>query len=152
MIFLIAGLLAYAGWRTFAAPAADVCSVCGRTIHPASRVEGVADGTQLKFCCAACALRAEGQQLHDLRVTRVFDFQTGKPMDPGSAFSVVGSDINVCMREHVLMGDHMEASDLTYDRCSPSILSFPTAAAAERFSAEHGGEVKPFADVARSFR
>lgn len=152
LIFVIAGLLVYLGWQTFAEPAQAVCGMCGRAVHLASRVDGVADGDALTFCCAACALRAEKQGIRDLRVTRVFDYETGAALDPQEATTVVGSNVNLCMREHVLMDAHKETSELHFDRCAPSILAFKSEAAADKFRKEHGGVVKSFTALEESYR
>jgi len=56
------------------------------------------------------------------------------------------------MREHVLMDDRKEASELHYDRCAPSALAFASREAAAKFQAEHGGVVKTFSDVETSFQ
>jgi hypothetical protein len=147
ILFAVGGGLLYLGWTTLHPAGGDSCSVCGRPIHPAAHVEGSANGEALTFCCAACALRAEEQGISGLQVTRVFDYDAGQPLDPKDAVAVVGSKVNLCMQEHVLMDAYKEASELHFDRCSPSVLSFRNTAAAERFQAEHGGEVSAFADV-----
>ncbi len=152
LIASIAGGLLYLGWTTLDQPSEVACSACDRAVHLAARVDGVSDGESLTFCCAACALRAKGQDVPDLRVTRVFDYASGRPLDPQQAVTVIGSEINLCMREQVLMDAPKEASELRFDRCSPSVLAFSTEAAAERFRAEHGGVVKAFDEMEGSFQ
>ena len=149
---LLAGALLYAGWRTIERPAHATCSVCERPVHLASRVDGEADGEAMTFCCAACALRAEAQNHQPIRIVRIFDYETGQALDPEVATVVVGSDVNMCLREHVLMDAHRDANELHFDRCSPSVLAFAGEAAAERFRAEHGGTVKSLAEVEAMFR
>jgi hypothetical protein len=151
LIALIGGGFLYLGWTTLNQASETSCSACGRAVHLAAHVEGVSAGESLTFCCAACALRTEGQGLPDLRVTQVFDYSSGESLDPEDAVTVVGSDLNLCMREHVLMDAQKEASELHFDRCSPSVFSFSSAAAAERFQAEHGGVIKRFIDLQDSF-
>ena len=151
LILAIAGALIYVGWVTLDESAQLTCSVCGRPVHLASRVEGVAAGESLTFCCAACALRAKEQDVPDLTTTRLFDYHTGQALSPGAATMVVGSDVNLCMREHVLMDAQKEASELHFDRCSPSVLAFASKQAAERFRDEHGGSVKTFSELTALF-
>ena len=151
LIALIGGGLLYLGWMTLDQTSETSCSVCERALHLASRVEGVSDGDALTFCCAACALRTEGQGLPELRVTRMFDYSSGQPIDPEDAVTVVGSDLNLCMRDHVLIDAQKEPSQLHFDRCSPSVFAFASASAAKRFQAEHGGVVKPFVELKGSF-
>jgi hypothetical protein len=152
VIGVIAGLLVYLGWQTLERPDHAVCSVCERVVHLASRVDGDANGDALTFCCAACALRAEKQQERPIRLTRVFDYESGTALAPEDATAVVGSNVNLCMRDHVLMDSHKETSELHFDRCSPSVLTFGSAAAAESFRAEHGGVTRTFADLEQSFQ
>ena len=152
LIVVIAGALLYLGWTTLNPSSGATCSVCARPVHLAARVDGVAGDDSLTFCCAACALRSREQDAPPLEVTRVFDYVSGQGLDPSQATVVVGSDINLCMREHVLMDDRKEASELHYDRCAPSVLAFASQQAADRFRTEHGGVAKSFADLKGSFK
>lgn len=152
LLCVLAGALLYAGWRTMERPEHAACSVCERPVHLASRVDGDAGGKSMTFCCAACALRAEGAGAASIRIIRVFDYETGEALDPAEATVVVGSEVNLCMRDHVLMDSHRDANELHYDRCSPSVLAFGSGAAAERFRIEHGGTVQPFASVEAMFQ
>ncbi len=145
VICVIAAAILYAGWATLRAPADLSCSVCGRPVHLASRVDGVENGKTLTFCCAACALRKQDRE--SLRVTRVFDYESGTAFEPEAATAVVGSNVNLCMREHVLMDAHKEASELHFDRCAPSVLTFASRDAAERFRDTQGGVVERFTDL-----
>lgn len=129
-----------------------MCSECGRPVHLASRVDGESDGETLTFCCAACALRAGKQQDRDIRLTQVFDYESGEALSPDQAFAVMGSDVNHCMRDHVLMDHHKEPSELQFDRCAPSILAFRNKRAAEAFQGRHGGAVTKFSDLEESMR
>ncbi|HUG82627.1 MAG TPA: hypothetical protein VML01_13240 [Bryobacterales bacterium] len=146
-----AGLL-YVGWHTLSSEAETACSVCGRPVHIESRVDGVVDGRARTFCCATCALRAHEQSGADVTMSGVYDYDSGKALAPEAAYFVVGSRINLCMREHVLMGAHKEASTMEFDRCSPSVLAFGSQVAAARFRAENGGAVQPFTGLRSSFR
>jgi hypothetical protein len=128
------------------------CSVCGRPVHAESRVDGVVAGRPQTFCCAACALRARQQTGVNVMVSGFYDYESGESLTPEVAYVVVGSAINLCMREHVLMDAHKEASAMQFDRCSPSILAFGSQVAAERFRAEHGGVVQPFTELRDSYR
>ncbi len=153
LLLVIAGTgLLYVGWQTMSSAAEAVCSVCGRPVHTESRTDGVVDGQAQTFCCAACALRAQQQTGSDVMVSGLYDYDSGKTLAPGAAYVVVGSAINLCMREHFLMDAHKEASGMQFDRCSPSILAFSSQAAAERFRSEHGGVVQPFTELRDSYR
>ena len=143
----LAAGIAYLGWTTYPRSAAQACSICERPVHLASRVDGEAEGETLTFCCAACALHAREGSAPDLNIKRAFDYNSGKALDPNTATAVVGSEINQCMRDHVLMDAHKEASELHFDRYSPSILSFADPQSAARFRSQHGGEVRPFVDL-----
>lgn len=147
IILLIAGALGYLGWTTFEDPSRVVCSACGRAVHAATRVEGVSGGEAVVFCCAACALRAETQLGAAVTITRVFDYESGKALAPEGAVAVVGGDLNMCMREQVLLGAEGQAADLQFDRCDPSVLMFSGNEAAEHFRAQHGGRVVPFSEL-----
>ena len=151
LIGLLAGALLYAGWQTLDHPGHTACSVCGRAVHLASRVDADAGGESLTFCCAACALRAEDQQARPIRLTQVFDYSSGEALEPEAATAVVGSNVNVCMREHALMDARKEAHDLHFDRCSPSVLAFKSREAAELFRTQNGGRVRPFSNLQDSF-
>ncbi len=152
LICLLAGALLYVGSTTLRQSDQATCSVCDRPVHLASRVDGDADGESLTFCCAACALRTEKQEARKIRLTRVFSYQSGEALAPEDAVAVVGSDINLCMRNHVLTDNQREPTELHFDRCSPSVLAFASKAEAERFRAEHGGIVQPFAGLEASFQ
>ncbi len=69
---VVAGALVCLGWMTLDRASQATCSVCGRAVHLTSRVDGVAEGEALTFCCAACALRAKEQSVPALRATRLF--------------------------------------------------------------------------------
>jgi len=152
LICLLAGAMLYVGWQILDHRDHAACSVCGREVHLASRVDGEADGEALTFCCAACALRAENQEERPIRLTQVFDYRSGEPMAPQDAVAVVGSNVNLCMREHALTDARKETHDLHFDRCSPGVLAFKSEVAAEQFRAEHGGVRKSFAELEESFR
>ncbi|MDA1313883.1 MAG: organomercurial lyase [Acidobacteria bacterium] len=145
------GLL-YVGWHTMSSGAEATCSVCGRPVHAESRADGVVDGREQTFCCAACALRAREQTGADVKISSVRDYELGQALAPAAAYFVVGSQINLCMREHVHMDAHKEASTMEFDRCSPSVLAFGSQTAATRFRAENGGAVQTLAELQDSYR
>lgn len=147
VLLMLGAALVLAGWWALAPQEASACSVCGRPAHLAARVIGEADGQSLTFCCAACALRAESQQDRPIRVTQVSNYLTGEPLAPEQATAVVGSEINVCMRDHRPADPREGGHELHFDRCAPSVLAFPTQAAAEQFRSQYGGEVRPFTEL-----
>lgn len=147
VILFVAGALGYLGWTTFEDPSDVVCSACGRAVHSATRVEGVSGGEAVVFCCAACALRAESQLGGAVTITRVFDYESGNALAPENAVAVVGGDVNMCMREQVLLGAEGQAAELHFDRCYPSVLMFAGREAADQFRDQHGGRVVPFSEL-----
>ena len=77
----------------------------------------------------------------------MFAFESGEELRPDDAIGVVGSDVNLCMRDHVLMDSHRGANGLQFDRCSPSVLAFDSTVAAETFQRHYGGVVTPIAEL-----
>jgi nitrous oxide reductase accessory protein NosL len=49
------------------------------------------------------------------------------------------------------MNADKRASDVHYDRCSPSILAFAQRSDAAQFAREHGGEVLRFSELVSAF-
>jgi hypothetical protein len=145
LLLPLATVIAYTGWRLHTA--AGLCGTCGRPIQARTATEGLVDGRAVRFCCPACALTDHRQTGQAVRVTALTDYDTGARLSPNRAYAVVGSDVNLCLSEHVLMQQHAEADPLAFDRCTPSIMAFGEKSAAERFAAEHGGRLLPFGDL-----
>jgi hypothetical protein len=135
-------------WR---ASAAEACDACQRPIHDRMRAVAVFEGKREAFCCPACALTAHRQTGRAVRMVRFTDFDTQAKIPPERAFLVRDSDVNMCVREHVMIDEEKHASGAQFDRCAPSIVAFGTRGAAERFVAAHGGRVVRFQELAAAF-
>jgi hypothetical protein len=99
------------------------------------------------FCCPTCALSAGVQMHQPVRFERLADFETGHVLRPADAYAVEGSDEIPCIRSHQMLNSEGQPVLLDFDRCSPSIISFASRTAADRFASEHGGEVGKFLDI-----
>jgi len=144
--------LVYVGWNMMGSRSAQACSACGRPIHRPMHTIGVADGRRQVFCCPTCALTLHRQTGRLVEVVELTDYDTSEPLSPDDAYLVTESNVNLCMRHHVLMDDHKEASAMEFDRCAPSMIAFGSRERAERFQREHGGVVLPFQQVAKAYQ
>lgn len=144
--------LGVTAWRMFSPAGQHACAVCTRPIHDGSHVTAELGGEQQAYCCAACLLTEGRQQDAQPTNVRLYDYLSGDPLEPDEVVLVVGSEVNLCMREHVLMGEHKEAGAMHFDRCAPSILAFGNRSAAQTFRQANGGEIKGYAEVRTSFR
>jgi hypothetical protein len=143
--------IGYAAFNTYRGAHTEQCYACQRAIHAHSRTVAVIHGKPRLFCCPACALSEHEQEGKPVRVTELSAFPTGAKLSPNYAFVVRGSDVNMCVQRHELMGADKRPADLHYDRCSPSLISFGKRSEAIQFVREHGGEVLPFSEVASAF-
>lgn len=143
---LVTLALAYVGWATFR-PRVDECYACIRPIHAHSKTVAVVDGHPRLFCCPACALSQHEQMGKNMKITKVTLFTTGKAISPDSAYVVQGSNVNMCETRHELVDADKRPADLRYDRCAPSLIAFTQRDEAVEFAREHGGKVKPFAEL-----
>lgn len=136
--------LGYAGWRMTSHSQAGACEACGRAIHANMRTVAFVGSRREVFCCPTCALSA-GVQTHELvRFEQLADYETARPLRPGDAFAVQGSDVIPCVRSHQMLNTDGQVVPMDFDRCSPSIIAFASRATAERFAAGHGGKVGAF--------
>ena len=120
-------------------------------IHAHSRTVGTVNGRARTFCCPACALSEHEQEGKPIRITQLTAFLTGEKLSPPDAFIVKGSDVNMCAQTRELVDDQKRPADLHYDRCSPSMLAFKQKSEAVEFVREHGGEVRPFSEIASAY-
>jgi hypothetical protein len=146
--------LSYAAWRLSSPAEATVCELSGRPIHANMRTIAVLGNSRKVLCCPTCALTAAAQTRLPVRFERVTDYETSRPLKPEDAFAVEGSNIVPCERSHEALTTQMLNQDgqpvpVVFDRCSPSILTFASRAAAERFASEHGGTVDTFLEITR---
>ena len=148
LVVAVAGLGFYL-WRHYQREEAVRCDVCDRLIHEGTRTVALVDGVHEEFCCPSCALTLVRQQDGRLELSSVADFETAKALRPEEAWFVIGSEVNICIREQPLVGPQKELSYPDFDRCSPSILAFDSEEAAHRFAEEHGGQVTRWQDLVK---
>ncbi|MBP1687061.1 MAG: NosL [Deltaproteobacteria bacterium] len=150
IVGVAAGVVAPRAWRWWTAPPAGYCPFCLRHEHKESVVKFRADGGRVTdACCLSCALNY-GRQMHKaVTIVSVTDHESGQPIDPKTATFVVGSDVTPCTHVHEAMrvGPQREAFPVRWDRCLPSILAFPSTAAADTFRAQHGGRVRTLEEL-----
>jgi len=130
----------------------NICHHSWRDIHPGVLTIGEVDGKQERFCCPACALTTAMQTGKPVRILRLTDFNTQKPLDPKEAFLVRGSDANLCAHPHPLTDQDKQSFPVHFDRCLPSMVAFGTVQKAEAFQQEHGGEMLRIADFSPHLR
>ena len=126
-----------------------VCPFSGREIHPQARALVTIGGRRYETCCVRCAIIEAQQTGKPLRVLKVADFESGRLIDPDSAWFVENSNVNLCMRMAPAVKSPGRESVYvrTFDRCSPSELAFPSEQQARGFIAQHGGMLKRIADL-----
>jgi hypothetical protein len=150
----IVGLCAVLGlfggaWYLLHERQAKICPFSGREIHPETRALVTIGGKKFETCCVRCAIIEAQQTGKPLRVLKVADFETSKLMDPGDAWFVEGSAVNMCMRMSSAAESQGRESVYVraFDRCSPSALAFSNEQHARDFVARHGGALKRLADL-----
>ena len=153
-----AGALGYLGWRTLESRQSAVCDVCSRPMHQRSAVRGDVDGRRQHFCCAGCALWTHRQTGAAVEITRVTDYISGSPLNASDAVFVVGSQVNLCLRQHSVFDQHPTVHDqskapgsLEFDRCSPSILAFSDRSSASEFAGRQGGNLMTYDQLRSAF-
>ncbi|MBV6433543.1 MAG: hypothetical protein IANPNBLG_03721 [Bryobacteraceae bacterium] len=151
ILFIIAALAGYAGWRMRAGNA-DSCQLCARPLHARSKVTGLLEGKRKTFCCPACALTAHRQLREKVRILQLTDYATDTPLDPAAAFIVKGSNVNHCVHGHAPLDRDHQPSAMDFDRCSPSLIAFRNERDAMEFIHNHGGRLERFSDLAASYQ
>ena len=126
-----------------------VCPFSGREIHAQTRALVTVGGRRYETCCVRCAIIEAQQTGKPLRVLKVADYESGKLLDPGSAWFVESSNVNLCMRMAPAVESRGRESVYvrTFDRCSPSVLAFSSEQHARAFIAQHGGVLKRLTDL-----
>jgi hypothetical protein len=152
VLLAIASALVYAGWTIWTSSSSQVCRVCNRPIHDMTRTVGLMDGKREVFCCPTCALTEHHQSGEKVKLVEVSDFNTRSPLAPSNATFVAGSDLNCCVEDHVLLGQHEQVSPMEFDRCSPSIFAFAQRKEAETFQKQHGGTILSFEDLVATYQ
>ncbi len=133
-------------WRGWMKPA-GVCPVCLRHEHSDSVVKFRAQGeAPTEACCLSCALSYGRQTGKPVTIVAVTDHLTAKPIDPSTAYFVIGSEVSPCT--HAMPMEN-PAPAVHWDRCLPSILAFSSAEAAEKFSAQYGGRLRRLEELRR---
>ncbi len=150
LVILFVGL-GYAGWRAWRPSQAQLCQACSRPIHSHTRTVALVGSRRESFCCPACALTTHDQSGRPVKVVELTDFLTNSPLDPGEAYLVRASDVNMCARQHGPLGPDKQPTTVEFDRCSPSLLAFARKETATAFASEHGGEVLSFSQLAASY-
>lgn len=151
LFILVGAAFGYTGWKTYRHANPDECYACNRPIHAHSRTVAMVNGHKRLFCCPACALSQHEQTGKPVAITQLTSFLTGKALSPDKAYIVRGSDVNMCERSQEVIDADKQPADLRYDRCAPSLIAFAERAQAVQFTQVHGGEVKPFNEVAAAF-
>lgn len=141
----------FGAWYLISLRQPKVCPFSGRAIHPQTRALVSLGGKEYETCCMRCAIVEAQQTGKPLRVLKVADFETGKLIDPGGAWFVESSSVNLCMRMSPAAESPSRESVYMrgFDRCSPSALAFTREQQARAFMAQHGGALKRLADLER---
>lgn len=136
-------------WYLVSHRGAKICPFSGREIHPQARALVTIGGKKYETCCVRCAIIEAQQTGKPLRVLKVADFDTSKLIDPGSAWFVESSAVNMCMRMAPAAESPGRESVYVraFDRCSPSALAFSSEQHARDFIAQHGGVLKRLNDL-----
>jgi hypothetical protein len=146
----LAGALAITGCDRLAAwLRPSTCSLSGRRIHPGMavrlQVEGQAPG---RACCLRCAISYAQQTGKTVRIFSVTDYVSHEPVPPERAVYVVGSTVTPCAGPPVdVPANRREASQVSWDRCLPSVIAFAKQEDAEEFRQQSGGEIGTFAEL-----
>jgi len=139
--------LGYVAFHTYRGSQPEQCYACQRVVHAHSRTIAIVDGRTRVFCCPACALSEQQQEGKPIRITELTAFLTGAKLSPNDAFIVKGGDVNMCALTHGPMDADKRQTQVSYDRCSPSLLAFARRSEAIEFARAHGGQVLPFSEV-----
>jgi hypothetical protein len=142
----------YAGWRLVERRDQQVCWACQRPVHAASATTARVDGREETFCCPACALSEHEQSGRTVTITSLTDYGTAKPLSPGHAFLVRGSDVHTCAHDQAIRSEYERPLQVTFDRCWPSLVAFDTRERAVVFARQHGGEVVSFTSLETQLR
>jgi hypothetical protein len=147
----VAGV-AYSGWRFIERREHHSCRACSRPVHEHMRTIAAVDGQRGVYCCPACALSEHQQAGRPVQVVELTDFLTGKSLEPSGAYLVRDSNVNPCSRHEPSVTSDKQPMHTHFDRCSPSLLAFRDAQTAQTFTAERGGQILRFAELASQFQ
>jgi len=130
-------------WTIVTTSRMNICVVCKRHVPAATRTTVEVDGLKTILCCPVCALRWARRKDKKVVTTGVTDYETGRLIDPRSAYAVIGSDVNPSLEEEARSGVPERPAGIATAPCSPSMISFATLEAAKHFQAKHGGKLSP---------
>jgi hypothetical protein len=149
LVVILAGLAG--GWYLVNHQQAKACPFSGRLIHAQARAVVLIGGHKYETCCVRCAIIEAQQTGKPLRILKVADFETGKLIEPGIAWYVESSEVNLCMRMSPAAESPGRESVYMrgFDRCSPSAFAFSSEQQARAFIAQHGGALRRLADLER---
>ena len=120
----------------------EYCQLSGRLIQPHMLTVVRVKGKKLYTCCARCALTYQGQTGIRTEVLKVTDYASGSLIDAREAWFVGGSRVEPCCSPALNREEGRTPYLRMFDRCSPSILAFPSEMSARAFIAQHGGALK----------
>lgn len=139
------------GWYVLSRMRAKVCPFSGRVIQRQTRAFVSIGGQKYETCCLRCAIVEAQQTGKTLRILKVADFNSGRLLNPGKAWFVEDSTVNLCVR--TTPGAESPGRESVYlrgfDRCSPSVMAFSDEQRARAFMAQHGGTLKRLDDLLR---
>ena len=130
-------------WTVVTTSRMNICVVCKRHVPAATRTRVEVDGLKTILSSPACARRWARRTDKKIVTTGVTDYETGRLIDPRSAYVVSGSDVDPCKEEEARSGTPEQPAGIATEPCPTSMISFATLDAAKLFQATHGGNLSP---------
>src|SRR3990172_9415150 len=147
LLFAVVIAVGYAGWRIYRHSTSEYCEFSARPVHTQTKAVALVNGEQKIFCCTACALTLRAQTGQSVKLLELTDYETGRSLAPEEAFVVRGSEVNMCVTQHMLMEESKQAAPMNFDRCMPSLVAFARREAAEDFLRVQGGTLVSFQEL-----
>ena len=147
LLFGVAIAVGYAGWKIYRDSPSEYCEFSARPVHTQTKAVALVNGEEKIFCCPACALTLRAQTGQSVKLLELTDYETGSSLAPEEAFVVRGSQINMCVTQHMLMDESKQAVPMDFDRCMPSLVAFARREAAEDFLRVQGGTLVSFQEL-----
>lgn len=125
------------------------CALSGRPIHAGmgARVQ-IDERPPVRACCLRCTIVEAEHTDKDIHVLSVTDYVSHDQISPKDAFYIVGSTVTPCAGPWVeVPANRRESSQVSWDRCLPSVIAFGKSEDAEQFQRESGGEIQTFAKL-----
>lgn len=126
------------------------CIFSGRQLHSGMQVavQRENDKTSGIACCLRCVITEAEHTGISIRVLWVSDYVTHERIRPDRAIYVVGSTIHPDSGPPVeVPWTRRERSELTWDRCLPSVIAFSKRDEALKFQQMAGGDIQTFSDL-----